>query len=116
MDSLSATENAELVAGKLNEFVESEYNTKQSFSHGNRRKGFVKWDTKQIQCLYYYEHGSHFSKYQREDILKHFQSLDQSKPNFCQPLQRSTNNKKNMFESASVETLLKFVNIVYFYK
>ena len=48
MDSLSATENAELVAGKLNEFVESEYNTKQSFSHGNRRKGFVKWDTKQI--------------------------------------------------------------------
>ena len=50
LDSLSATENAELVAGKLNEIIESEYNTKQSFSHGNRRKGFVKWDAKQIQC------------------------------------------------------------------
>ena len=50
MDSLSATEKAELIAGKLNEFIESEHNTKQSLSHGNRRKGFVKWNTKQIQC------------------------------------------------------------------
>ena len=46
----SATKNAALVAGKFNEFIESEYNTKQSFSNGNRRKGFVKWDIKQKQC------------------------------------------------------------------
>ncbi len=50
MDSLSATKNGEFVAGKLNEFIESEYDTKQSSSNGIRRKGFVKWDIKQIQC------------------------------------------------------------------
>jgi Ulp1 family protease len=50
IDSLSATKNGEFVAGKLNEFIESENNTKQSSSNDIRRKGFVKWDIKQIQC------------------------------------------------------------------
>jgi len=127
MDSLSATEKAELIAGKLNEFIESEHNTKQSLSHGNRRKGFVKWDTKQIQCPLQPD-TNNCGVFTIMNMVRTSQNIKEKR--YINTSNHFTNHnitsinlnkgrqiiKEIMFESASVEKLLKFVNDVYFCK
>ena len=127
MDSLSATKNAEIIADKLNEFIESEYNTKKSLSHGNRRKGFVKWNTKQIQCPLQPD-TNNCGVFTIMNMVRTSQNIKEKRylntsNHFTNPNITSANLNKGrqiikeiMFESASVEKLLNFVNDVYFCK
>jgi hypothetical protein len=127
MDSLSKTQNGEFVAGKLSECIESEYNTKQSSSNGIRRKGFVNWDTKQIQCPIQPD-GDNCGVFTIINMVRTSQNIKEnrylnSSNLFTNPNITSANLNKGRqiikeikFESASVEKLLNFVNDVYFCK
>ena len=127
MDSLPNTKNGAFVGGKLNEFIESEYNTKQSSSNAIRRKDFVKWAIKQIQCPIQPD-GDNCGVYTIMNMVRTSQNIKENR--YLNSSNLFTNHnitsanlnkgrqiiKEIMFESASVEKLLNFVNDVYFCK
>ena len=128
VDSLSSTSTGEFVAKKLNTFFETEHNLKQSSvvtgssASKPRRKGFVNWDIKQIQCPKQPDSDScgiftimnMIRTSLKSQKNKYFTTMSDFSPTLENLHKVRQIMYRIMFESASLETLLNYVEKEYF--
>ena len=129
MDSIPSTKNGEFVANKLNVFLQSEFNTRQSCLGSecqqqpkSRRNGFVAWPIQHIPSPKQHD-GDNCGVFTIMNMVRTTLKINENKYFTSAYNNKLTHEnlttvreivKGIMFEAAPIDNLLKFVNDVYY--
>ena len=129
MDSIPSTMNGEFVANKLNVFLQSEFNTRQSCLGSecqqqpkSRRNGFVAWPIQHIPSPKQHD-GDNCGVFTIMNMVRTTLKINENKYFTSAYNNKLTHEnlttvreivKGIMFEAAPIDNLLKFVNDVYY--
>ena len=129
MDSIPSTQNGEFVANKLNVFLQSEFNTRQSCLGSecqqqpkSRRNGFVAWPIQHIPSPKQHD-GDNCGVFTIMNMVRTTLKINENKYFTSAYNNKLTHEnlttvreivKGIMFEAAPIDNLLKFVNDVYY--
>ena len=129
MDSTPTTKNGEFVANKLNVFLQSEFNTRQSCLGSecqqqpkSRRNGFVAWPIQHIPSPKQHD-GDNCGVFTIMNMVRTTLKINENKYFTSAYNNKLTHEnlttvreivKGIMFEAAPIDNLLKFVNDVYY--